>query len=106
MHVARTKSRRVNKAGEEVVYESVLLRRSFRQDGKVKHETLANLSALPEPAIEAVRGALAGNPAVFSADGLEVIRSLPHGHIAAVAIRRQWPPSSDYWLCGPGGPVP
>ena len=87
MHVARTKSRRVNKAGEEVVYESVLLRRSFRQDGKVKHETLANLSALPEPAIEAVRGALAGNPAVFSADGLEVVRSLPHGHVAAVAAQ-------------------
>ena len=87
MHVARTKSRRVNKAGETVEYESVLLRRSFRQDGKVKHETLANLSALPEPAIEAVRGALAGNPAVFSAEGLEVVRSLPHGHVAAVAAQ-------------------
>ncbi|MFC9354803.1 hypothetical protein [Arthrobacter sp. NPDC057013] len=47
MHVARTNSRRVNKAGETVEYESVLLRRSFRQDGKVKHETRANLSALP-----------------------------------------------------------
>ncbi|WP_427130028.1 IS1634 family transposase [Pseudarthrobacter sp. S9] len=87
MHVARTKSRRVNKAGETVEYESVLLRRSFRQEGKVKHETLANLSALPEPAIEAVRGALAGNPAVFSAEGLEAVRSLPHGHVAAVAAQ-------------------
>lgn len=87
MHVARTKSRRVNKAGETVEYESVLLRRSFRQDGKVKHETLANLSALPEPAIEAVRGALAGNPAVFSAEALEAVRSLPHGHVAAVAAQ-------------------
>ncbi|WP_211879861.1 IS1634 family transposase [Pseudarthrobacter albicanus] len=89
MHVARTMSRRVNKAGVMVEYESVLLRRSFRQDGKVRHETLANLSALPEHAVEALRTALAGNanPGLVSAAGLEAVRSLPHGHVAAVAAQ-------------------
>lgn len=87
MHVATIRNRRVNKAGEPVEYVSRLLRRTFRQDGKVKHETLANLSALPDHAVEAVRAALAGNPAVISADGLEAVRSLPHGHVAAVAAQ-------------------
>ena len=47
MHVARNKSSYVAKSGEERVYESVLLRRTYRDGGKVKHETLANLSRLP-----------------------------------------------------------
>jgi hypothetical protein len=41
----------VDKAGMERRYESVLLRRTFREDGKVKHETLANLSVLEEPRV-------------------------------------------------------
>ena len=41
MHVATVKSRYVGKSGQERVYESHLLRRTFREDGKVKHETLA-----------------------------------------------------------------
>ena len=52
MHVARNKSSYVAKSGEERVYESVLLRRTYREGGKVKHETLANLSALPAEAVD------------------------------------------------------
>ena len=52
MHVATMKKRHVTKAGQERVYESHLLRRTYREDGKVKHETLANLSALPDEQLE------------------------------------------------------
>lgn len=84
VHVARTKSRRVNKAGETVEYESVLLRRSYREGAKVRHETLANLAALPEHAIESLRASLAGKTLVEATAGLEVVRSLPAGHVDAV----------------------
>ncbi len=59
-------------------YVSWLLRRSFREDGKVRHETLANLSALPGETIEAVR-ACAGrqDPWWRRAEGCEIERSLP-----------------------------
>lgn len=85
VHVARTKSRRVNKAGETVEYESVLLRRSYRDGGKVKHETLANLASLPGHAVEDLRASLAGKTLVEATAGLEVTRSLPSGHVDAVA---------------------
>ena len=61
-----------------------MLRRTFRQDGKVKHETLANLSPLPDAAIEAVRACLAGKTLLAAGEDLELTRSLPHGHVAAV----------------------
>ena len=51
MHVSTTKRR-----SGEAVYTATLLRRSYRQDGKVKKETLANLSHLPPEAIDAIRG--------------------------------------------------
>src|SRR5713226_9457332 len=51
MHVARIPSRYVSKSGEERRYESVLLRRTVRHEGKVRHETLANLSHLPDQVI-------------------------------------------------------
>ena len=57
MHVARIPSRYVSKSGEERRYESVLLRRTFRHEGKVRHETLANLSALPDHVIGAGKDA-------------------------------------------------
>ena len=47
MHVARNKRGYVAKSGQERVYETVLLRRTYREAGKVKHETLANLSKVP-----------------------------------------------------------
>jgi hypothetical protein len=68
----------------EYVYHFV--RQSYREDGKVKHRTLANLSHLPAPVIALVRRALAGDPAALAAaEGpLEIRSSLPHGHVAAV----------------------
>nr|WP_246223601.1 IS1634 family transposase [Pseudarthrobacter psychrotolerans] len=77
-------SRRTNKSGLDVEYRSVLLRRTYREEGKVKHETLANLSALPDPAIETLRASLAGKTMVEAGAQLQVTRSLPHGHIEAV----------------------
>jgi len=84
MHVAKITNRRVDKSGKPREYVSHLLRRTYRDGGKVKHETLANLSALPAPAIEAVRAALAGKTLVVAGEGLEVTRARPHGHVAAV----------------------
>ena len=79
MHVSKIVSRR----GERE-YVSWLVRRSFRDGGKVRHETLANLSALPPAAIEAVRASLSGKTLVAAGDGWRTVRSLPHGHVAAV----------------------
>ncbi|HEY5224111.1 MAG TPA: IS1634 family transposase [Microbacteriaceae bacterium] len=103
MHVAKVKSKSTNKAGEERVYESVLLRRSYREGAKVKHATLANLSALPESAVEVLKASLAGKTLVVAGDGLEVTRSLPHGHVAAV-----WAQAKALGLptmLGPAGPA-
>ena len=66
------------------MYEAHLLRRSYREGGKVKNETLANLSRLPMETIELVRRSLRGERFLSAADGFEVCRSLPHGHVAAV----------------------
>ncbi len=63
---------------------AVLLRESYRQDGRVKKRTLANLSKLPDAAIEAVRRVLHGEHLVNPEDAFTCLRSLPHGHIAAV----------------------
>jgi hypothetical protein len=84
MHVSKVVKRQRLASGEEREYVSHLLRRSVRDGAKVRHETLANLSALPAPAIEAVKAALAGKRLLAAGDGLQVTRSLPHGHVAAV----------------------
>jgi transposase len=64
---------------------AVLLRESYRVDGKVKKRTLSNLSALPDAVIEGLKVLLRGGVAVASADEvLTIERSLPHGHVAAV----------------------
>lgn len=63
------------------VYQTHLLRRSYREGGKVKHQTLGNLSHLPADLIETIRRRLRGE----APEGQwEIIRSLPHGHVAAV----------------------
>ncbi len=86
MHVETSRRPHVRKDGTEVVYERHLLRRSFRNaQGKPDKETLANLSALPAEAITAIRAVLAGKTLVDQADAFQIIRSLPHGHVAAVA---------------------
>jgi Transposase DDE domain len=66
------------------VYTSYLLRRSYREGGKVRHENLGNLSHLPLPIIEAIRQMLAGRVLVDLDEQLEIESSLPHGHVAAV----------------------
>ena len=86
MHVARIPSRYVSKSGEERRYESVLLRRTFRHEGKVRHETLANLSHLPGQVIALVDAALKGATLVDAEDAFEVGRSVPHGNAAAAHV--------------------
>lgn len=65
-------------------YVSHLLRHTYREDGKVKHLTLGNLSDLPDDLIDVMRKRLAGEPLPASGDDLRIVRSLPHGHVAAV----------------------
>lgn len=80
MHVSTTRRQHKDK-----VYETHLLRRSYREDGKVKNETLANLSYLPLETIQVIRESLAGKRHVVAGESFEIKRSLPHGHVAAIA---------------------
>jgi len=66
------------------VYESHLLRRSIRDGKKVRHETVGNLSHLPPDVIDLIRRALKGETFVSAEESFECVRSLPHGHVAAV----------------------
>ena len=63
---------------------AVLLRESYREGGKVKNRTLANLSSWPEAKVEALSRALKGLPPAGLEGAFEISRSLPHGHVAAV----------------------
>jgi hypothetical protein len=64
---------------------AILLRESYREAGKVKNRTLANLSAWPEAKVEALSRVLKGQPPTAAGAGtFEITRSLPHGHVAAV----------------------
>ncbi len=64
---------------------AILLRESYREAGKVKNRTLANLSSWPEAKVEALSRVLKGQPPAAALDGaFEITRSLPHGHVAAV----------------------
>jgi transposase len=65
-------------------YVTHLLRHTYREDGKVKHLTVGNLSDLPDDLIEVIRKRLAGEPLPAENDDFEIVRSLPHGHVAAV----------------------
>ena len=67
-----------------VTYTSSYLRRTFRQDGKVQHETLGNLSDLPVHVIDLISRSLKGETFVPAADAFHITRSLPHGHVEAV----------------------
>lgn len=77
MHVSRIVSRR----GEKEYY-SYLVRRSFRENGKVKHETVANISKLPLAAIEAISLALSKKAVVEAGSEFEITKSLKHGSVA------------------------
>jgi transposase len=81
MHVVTNTVRR---GGRE--YTSTLLRRSYREGGKVKKETLANLSHLPAEAIDAVRRILRGEVLVGAEEAFAIERSLPAGHVRAALV--------------------
>ncbi len=85
MHVSTTTRR----SGDRE-YTATLLRRSYRQDGKVKKETLANLSHLPPEGIDAIRRVLAGETLMGVDQAFAIERSLPAGHVnAALAMARR-----------------
>jgi transposase len=79
VHVATT--RRVYKGKTYVTH---LLRRSIRKGKTVAHETLGNLSHLPDHLIEIIKRSLKGETFVPAADAFRIARSLPHGHVEAV----------------------
>ncbi len=75
----------MDKAGNVRRYESVLVRRTYRDGKKVRHETLANLSKLPDDVIAAIEATLKGQTLVAAGSEFTITRSLPHGDVAAVA---------------------
>lgn len=84
-HVVTTR-----RQGKQREYVAHLLRRSYREGGVVKKETVANLSHLPEELIELIRGALRGQRYLAAGEALQVERSLPAGHVeAALAMARR-----------------
>ena len=84
MHVARIKSSHTDKQGREREYESRLLRHTYREDGKVRHKTVANLSKMPPSVVDAVEAALKGEALVPAGQAaVTIAASLPHGHVAA-----------------------
>ena len=84
VHITTQRRHYTDKDGQEKVYETHLLRRSWRDGGKVRNETVANLSHLPSETIELIRRSLAGERFIPATDGATVVRSLSHGHVAAV----------------------
>ena len=87
MHVARIRSGYTDKAGHRREYESAYLRRTWRDGGTVKHETLANLSGLPEQTVALIEAALKGAPLVPAGQAMTITRSLPHGHVDRKSTR-------------------
>jgi hypothetical protein len=84
MHVARIRSAHTGKDGQRREYESRLLRRTYRDGDKVRHETIANMSKMPPGVVDAVEAALKGEALVPAGEAaVTVARSVPHGHVAA-----------------------
>jgi hypothetical protein len=85
VHVVRvSKTGYVDKQGRRKDYSSAYLRRTFRDGGTVKNETVANLSALPDHVIDLIDAGLKGQQLVPAAGAVTITRSVPHGHGAAV----------------------
>jgi hypothetical protein len=86
VHVVRvSKTGYVDKQGRRRDYSSAYLRRTYRSEGKVKNETVANLSALPDHVIDLIDAGLKGRQLVPADEAVTITRSLAHGHVAAVA---------------------
>lgn len=62
---------------------AILLRESFRENGRTKNRTLANLSGWPADRIELLRAVLRGDRLLPAADAMQIVRALPHGHVLA-----------------------
>jgi len=90
----------VDKTGQQRDYESAYLRRTYRVGGKVRNETVANLSALPAQVIGWIDAGLKGEQLVPASTAATVTRSLPHGHVAAV-----WAQAKALGLPGLLGPA-
>jgi hypothetical protein len=85
VHVVRvSKTGYVDKQGRRKDYSSAYLRRTYREAGTVKNETVANLSALPDHVIDWIDAGLKGQQLVPAAAAVTITGSLPHGHAAAV----------------------
>src|SRR6204780_2261475 len=84
MHVARNRRTYTAKSGEQRVYESVLVRRTYRDGARVRHEPLANLSALPADAVAAIEATLKGERLVPAGQAVQITAAAPHGHVAAL----------------------
>ncbi|MGA7951411.1 MAG: IS1634 family transposase [Thiobacillaceae bacterium] len=81
---------------------AVLLRESYREEGKIKKRTLANLSSLPTEVIEGLKVLLKGGVAVPSADDVFTVeRSLPHGHVAAALGSAMACGAQDWFAAAP-----
>jgi transposase len=80
MHVAK-----ISRVHKGKLYESFLLRHSYREGGKVKHENLGNITRLGSSLIEIIRRSLAGENFVSVKEAFKIERSLAHGHVEAVA---------------------
>ena len=91
VHVVRvSKTGYVDKEGRRRDYSSAYLRRTYRSEGKVKNETVANLSSLPDHVIDLIDAGLKGRQLVPAGEAVTITRSLPHGHVAAVhALARE-----------------
>jgi hypothetical protein len=85
VHVVRVrKTGYVDKQGRARDYSSAYLRRTYREAGTVKNETVANLSVLPDHLIDLIDAGLKGQQLVPAGAAVTITRSVPHGHVAAV----------------------
>ena len=85
VHVVRVRKTHVDKQGQRREYTSAYLRRTYRDGPAVRNETVANLSMLPAEAVDALEATLKGQTLVRAGSEFAITRSLPHGHVAAVA---------------------
>src|SRR5450756_394389 len=79
VHVATT-----SRTYKGKLYQSHLLRRTFRVGSQVKHETLGNISHLPPDLIDLIRRSLGGEKFLPASQAFLVERNLPHGHVQAI----------------------
>jgi hypothetical protein len=86
VHVVRVKKTHLDKQGSAREYSSAYLRRTYREGKRVRNETVANLSMLPEHVVDGIDAGLKGQRLVPVGGEFTIAGSLPHGHVAAVAV--------------------